>query len=293
MAFNYTPPLTKLDDADFARLQHRIPSINREAMAQTRERLEAIFAGILPVQMRDGRWQFTTCLTGTAFDLVGLEGFMLLMYDNPEGLHRLMAFLRDDHLAHAKWLEREGLLSPNNENDYIGSGSTGYTRRLPQKDYRDGMPIRLKDQWVLLESQETVGVGPDLFEEFVFPYHRDIAETFGSVYYGCCEPVHTRWNVLKKLPNLQRVSVSPWCDEDFMAAALGRDYVYSRKPNPTLISTPRFDEESIRDDLRKTVRAARDCRVEIIMKDVHTLSGEPARMARWVELAREVIARET
>ena len=32
-------------------------------------------------------------------DLVGLEGLMLLMYDDPDGLHRLMAFLRDDHLA--------------------------------------------------------------------------------------------------------------------------------------------------------------------------------------------------
>jgi hypothetical protein len=40
---------------------------------------------------------------------------------------RLMCFLRDDHLAYAGWLESEGLLCPNDENDYIGSGSMGYT----------------------------------------------------------------------------------------------------------------------------------------------------------------------
>jgi hypothetical protein len=134
-----------------------------------------------------------------------------------------------------------------------------------------------------------VGVGPDLFAEFVFPYQLAVAEKFGLCYYGCCEPVHTRWHVLKKLPNLRSVSVSPWCDEEFMADALGRDYVYSRKPNPAFISTEHFDDDLIREDIRKTVTAAKNCNVEIVMKDVHTLAGEPQRMTRWVALAREVI----
>ncbi len=74
-----------------------------------------------------------------------------------------------------------------------------------------------------------------------------------------------------------------------MAEALGRDYVYSRKPNPTLISTEHFDEDAIRNDLRKTLAIAKDCNVEIVMKDVHTLAGEPQRMGRWVQIVREVI----
>lgn len=72
-----------------------------------------------------------------------------------------------------------------------------------------------------------------------------------------------------------------------MAGELGRDTVYSRKPNPTLISTGRFDEDTIRADLRKTLTVAKDCRVEIIMKDVHTLNNDPTRLPRWVEIARE------
>ena len=74
-----------------------------------------------------------------------------------------------------------------------------------------------------------------------------------------------------------------------MAAALGRDRVFSRKPNPTLISTEIFDEAAIRADVRTTLQAARGCNLEIIMKDVHTLAGQPRRMARWVQLAREEI----
>ncbi len=47
----------------------------------------------------------------------------------------------------------------------------------------------------------------------------------------------------------------------------------------------------IRADLRETLAAAAGCRLEIIMKDVHTLSGAPERTARRVELAREEITR--
>ena len=142
---------------------------------------------------------------------------------------------------------------------------------------------------MLSESQETSEVGPDMFEEFVFQYQRPIIERFGLCYYGCCEAVHLKWSILKRLPNLARVSISPWCDQEYMAEALGRDYGFSRKPNPSLISTPYFNEDDIRNDIRTTVSVAKDCNLELIMKDVHTLCGEPERMARWVALAREVI----
>ena len=275
-------------DRDFEKLRPRTYSVDREVTMTSKAYHEAIFEDSLPVRIRGGFW-WTTGMTWSAIDLVGLENLMLYMMDNPDGLHRLMAFLRDEHIAYAKWLEKEQLLSLNNENDYIGSGSMGYSRDLPQSDWTPGTPIRLKDQWVLSESQETVGVGPALFEEFVFPYQLKVIELFGKCYYGCCEPVHNRLHVLKRYPNLARVSVSPWADEAFMARELGRDYVYSRKQNPTLIST-HFDEEAIRADLRNTLSGAGGCRLELIMKDVHTVNNEPERLARWVALARESIA---
>jgi hypothetical protein len=284
-ARRWDPPIRDLD-RDFGKLHPRSFAVDREATLAEKARMEAVFDGILPVRLR-GSFYWTMGLTWRAIDLIGIESLMLLMYDNPAGLRRLLAFLRDDHLALADYLEREGLYTLNNEGDGVGSGSIGYTRALPQPDWRPGMPLRTRDLWVLSESQETVGVGPDQFEEFVFPHQRDICRRFGRVYYGCCEPLHSRWHVVRKMPNLERVSVSPWADEEFMAAALGTRYVYSRKPNPALISTPRFDEDAIRADLRKTLSIARGCRVEIIMKDVHTLNEEPVRLARWVRLARE------
>jgi hypothetical protein len=287
-ARRWDPPIQDFD-RDFSKLKPRTFSVDRGLSLERVADLESALGDLLPVRMR-GSFYWTLGLTWPAIELVGLESLMLLMYDNPEGLHRLMAFLRDDHLAFVEWLEREGLLSLNNENDPIGSGSFGYTRDLPQTGWTPGERVRSRDLWVLSESQETVGVGPDLFEEFVFPYQLSIMERFGKTYYGCCEPVHGRWHVLKKIPNLARVSVSPWADQAFMADALGRQYVFSRKPNPTLVSTGVFDEEAIREDLRQTMRVARNCRLEVIMKDVHTLNNEPGRLARWVQIAREELS---
>lgn len=290
-ARRWDPPLKDLD-RDFDRLKKQTFSVDREGSLAAKARMEAIFQDVLRVEMRGGYW-WTLGMTIVAIDLVGLDNLMLLMYDNPDGLKRLMQFLCDDHLSYAKWLEKEGLFFLNNGNDYIGSGSRGFTRRLPAADWKPGLPVRTRDQWVLLESQETVGVGPDLFEEFIFPYQLRIAKEFGLCYYGCCEPVNSRIHILKRLPNLARISVSPWADEEVMARECGREIVYSRKPNPALISTAVFDEAAIRRDLAKTLRAARGCRVELVMKDVHTVNNEPARAARWVELARDEIRRNT
>ena len=272
------------------KLRPRSFAVDREAMLERQQVLSEVYDGILSVRPRHNPW-WTMGLTGIAIHFIGLEGLMVYMYEEPEGLHQLMAFLRDEQMALLDWMEREELLLLNNESDYCGSGSRGYTHRLPQADWTPGQPVRTRDMWTLLESQETVGVGPDLYAEFIFPYENSIAERFGSVYYGCCEPVHTRWEVLKHMAHLQRVSVSPWCDEAFMAEALGKDFVYSRKPNPTLISTEIFDEAAIRDDFRTTLTLtkAHGNTVEIIMKDVHTLNGDPTRLTRWVALGRAVV----
>ncbi len=282
-------PIKNLDQ-DLGKLKTQTFTVDHEGTLAAKARLEAIFKDILPVTMRGGYW-WTMGMTIVAIDLIGLDNLMLYMYDNPDGLHRLMKFLCDDHLTFARWLEKEGLLFLNNGNDYIGSGSRGFTRRLPQPDWKPGMPVRLKDLWVLLESQETVGVGPELFEEFIFPYQLRIAKEFGLCYYGCCEPVNNRIHILKKLPNLARISVSPWADEAAMAEACGKEIVFSRKPNPAMISTTVFDEAAIRKDIRHTLETARGCRVELVMKDVHTVNNEPARAARWVALARDEIRR--
>jgi hypothetical protein len=47
--------------------------------------------------------------------------------------------------------------------------------------------------------------------------------------------------ILKQLPNLRLVSVSPWTDREIAAAKFGDRYVYAWKANPALLCGPRVD----------------------------------------------------
>lgn len=286
-AFCYQPALKDLDDADFARLKHRTVTWDRDEEERIRQRLEAIFDGILPVRRRAVAWQLYMPLTSTALDIVGLDQFMVLMYDNPKGLHKLMAFLRDDMMAFNAFLEQNGIYDLNNEEDHIGTGSMGFTKALPAAGFNG--KVRSKDLWFCVESQESVGISPTQYGEFVFPYLKELAGLFGRTYYGCCEPVDPVLEYVRTLPGLSRVSVSPWANEEKMGQFCRESGVaYSRKPTPNIISGERFDESQERDCLAKTVDAAHGCRLEIIQRDVYVTNDQPERFVRLVELAREV-----
>ncbi|HOS44358.1 MAG TPA: hypothetical protein PK794_11740, partial [Armatimonadota bacterium] len=137
-SYVWEAPLRELPK-DLDKLHPRRYTCDPDATARLGEALEAVFDGVLPVENRGNYW-WTQGLTWSAIRLVGLEGFMMAMYDQPEGLHALMAFLRDDHLAVLDWFEAHGLLTPNNEDDYIGSGGRGHTDLLPRADWTPGTP---------------------------------------------------------------------------------------------------------------------------------------------------------
>jgi hypothetical protein len=253
-----------------------------------------VFSGLLRVRLR-AVWWWSLGMSRDLTRLVGLEKMLYLLYDNPGMVHRIMARLRDGYLAKLDWLEANGLLCLNNDHSYVGSGGIGYTRELP-RGLPTGAPhdsgVKTADMWCLTESQETLGISPDQFEEFVFQYQLPLQERFGLNCYGCCEPLDARWHVVKKTPRLRRVSISPWADQAKMAEFLQDKYVYSRKAPPSLLAVPRIDEEAVRVDIRATLEAARGCVLEIIMKDNHTLGGNPDNLVRWVRIAREEIERQ-
>lgn len=266
----------------------RVPkfTVDHQATEHYVDMLTDLFGDLWPVRLRGG-WQWSFGLTNRFIALRGLENMLLDMYEQPEHMHRLMAFLRDAYMEMLDDLESQDALSLNNEADYVGSGAFGWTTQLPADDFAGH--VRTKDVWMLSESQETVGVSPAMFEEFVFQYQFPIMQRFGLVCYGCCEPVHDRWHIISKASNLRRVSISPWCDRAKMAGYMGDRYVYSVKPNPTLLASPTFSEDAVRDDVRDVLQKARGCRIEFVMKDNHTIGNDPTRVTRWVRIVKEEI----
>jgi hypothetical protein len=279
-AYTWDSPLKSYDDLD----KLRFPEITVDYAATDRLLNEAsgIFGDILTVRL-NSRWWWSFGMTWTLAQIRGLEQMMLDMIDNPEGLHQLMAILRDGNNAKMDFLQDNGLLYLNNDGSYVGSGGFGWTHELPQSDF-DGK-VRTQDMWGFAESQETVAVSPDMFEEFIFPYQLPLLKRFGLNCYGCCEPVDTRWRIIKQIPNLRRISVSPWSSIPKMAEYLEDKYILSLKPNPSMLAMESFNENLVRESLRQSMDQAKGCCLEVVMKDNHTLRNEPERAVRWVEIA--------
>jgi len=285
-SYNWTPVMEDIE-RDFHKLREPEFSVDRDATHADLELAASLFGDLLPVRLR-GRAVWGTRQTQLAILFLGLEAFLTAPYDQPEGLHRLMKWLGDQHLRFLEWLESENLLTYHNEDDHIGSGGFAYSDELPDEPHPNA-PARLRDTWGFAESQETVGCSPEMFAEFVLPYMVPIMEKYGLNAFGCCEPLHDRLDALMaQVPRLRRVSISPWCDQRIAAEKLGKRVIFSRKPHPMLVSLS-FNEEAIRKDLAETLAIAGDCALEIIMKDLQTLQSEPWRLTRWLELAREEV----
>jgi hypothetical protein len=274
---------------DIAKLRRPEIVIDRAKTASLVAVAEETFQNLLPVRINT-RWVCCESTTAILAFWRGLQQIMLDMIDNPELFHRLMAFIRDAHIAMLDSLEQARVLTLNNNGTYVGRGGFGWTRQLPQPDFAGA--VRPCDLWGNGESQETVGVSPAMFAEFVFPYQMPVLERFGLNCYGCCEPLNRRWHLVRKIPRLRRVSVPPGTDLADMAEKLGSRFIFCMKPSPADVSAmDTFDEERIRAGLRAAFRTARDCRVEVILKDTITIRNDPTRPVRWVRIAREEAAR--
>jgi hypothetical protein len=281
-AFRWESPVTS--EADLENLHLPEIRIDYGATHRLAELAEEIFGDLLTVRIKT-LWWWSLGMTRTLVELRGLQQIMFDMIDNPDLVHRLMTILRDGTLAMLDFLEEGGLLSRNDDGTYVGSGGVGWSEELPQPDFDS--KVRCCDMWGFSESQETVGISPEMFAEFVFPYQLPILERFGLNCYGCCEPLDKRWHVVEQIPNLRRVSVSYWASWAEMAEMLGDGYILSLKPSPTDLAMDTFDEQLIRTKLREALQITRECRVEVIMKDNHTIRNDPTRVVRWVQIARE------
>jgi len=218
---------------------------------------------------------------------MGVEAAILALMDEPEYMHRLLARMTDGYLSMLDQLETQGLLcGPQSLIHCTGA----WTDELPAPGYDPARP-RTKDLWMFGLAQMLSTVSPAMFKEFEVDYTRRICARFGLVYYGCCDPLDGKMKEVRQLPNVRKVSMSPWVNEERGAEAISRDYVYSRKPNPALVAWDEFDADQVRKDLQTTRNICRrhGCPLEFILKDISTVRYRPERLTEWARVAMEVV----
>ena len=272
------------NEEDFHKLRPITLSVDREKWRKETELTSDLLGDILDVQP----WGIDSCRCGLSRVLVHLRGLEQLyfdMYDCPELLHKLMAFLRDQQLAEYAYYQQNKLLSPNTLSDCItGSGGLSVTSELSH-----AQPNRMQSMVAWGESQEFSSVGRQHFEEFILPYQLDVLQQFGLVDYGCCEPLDTRFDsIIQSIPNLRFVAVSPWCDRDLAAEKLGKNYVYVYKPNPSPICMASPDWDYAKKSIKETLKIAANSPTHIVMKDTSTFCNDPNRTTQWAKMAKEL-----
>lgn len=283
-AYKPIPPLTDLS-RDLSKLRFRKLKWDQAEFEQQKELAENTFGDILKVVTAPGYCFWTCGLTSTVINLMGMEEFLMGMYDQEENIHALMQFLTDDMEQYLDQLEKAGLLWYNNGPNLVGSGNCGLTYDLPSIE-NPVANITTKALWGLSESQETVGVSPEMFGEHIWPYQKKLLNRFGLGYYGCCEPIDKRLKYIKEASNIRAISVSPWADVENCANLVQNDYVLCHKVNPSNVCV-NFNEVEIRKELRHRLDVCRSLNNMFILKDTHTISNEPERFKRWIKIFRE------
>ena len=272
-------------DADLARIQ--TPQIMHDT-AETARRLEvahALFAGTLDI-FEQGFDPYLS-IWDPISTWMSVEGALFALVDRPEYMTELVRRMVNGYLAMLDQVEEQGLFCHHQSLIHC---TGAYTDELPAPGFDPAKP-RAKDIWMFGLAQMFSTVSPAMFEEFEIEPCMPIFSRFGLVYYGCCDPLDLKMAPVRKIPNVRKISMSPWVNEERGAAEIRGDFVYSRKPNPALLAWPEFNEAAVREHLQATVDvcARYGCPLELILKDISTVGYQPQRLWRWAEIAMDVV----
>jgi hypothetical protein len=283
-AWKFDPALKELDDIQKLIRPHH--GINEIKTAEKMKRLWEAVGDLIPVKSvrapyyRSFRGDLSTEITL----MRGMDQLMLDMIDNPEWLHRLLAFMRDAILEMYSAGDRAGDWRLSDHNNQ----AMPYSQELQDPGAHD-RPVACRELWGFMASQETTLVSPAMFDEFMLQYQIPILDRFGLTAYGCCEDLTRKIELLKRIRNLRRIAVTPVADVAKCAEQIGKDYVISWRPNPSIMVCNGWDEARIRRVIREGLTACRGLHVDITLKDVQTVEHQPERLKDWVRIVRETI----
>jgi len=264
----------------------KMPVITHDE-AETKRRMDFaswLFDGIMP-QRKEGYDPYLSVWDPISM-WMGVEGALYGLVDNPLMMHAMASRIADGYLLMLDQLEEQGLLCHSQALIHCTGAFTG---DLPAPGFNPEKP-RTRDIWMFGLAQMFSTVSPAMFDEFEISYSMPIFERFGLVYYGCCDPMDGKMKEARKIPNLRKISMSPWANKERGAGEIGRDYVFSNKPNPAYLAFETFNGDMVRKDLKETMEICRrfGCPLEFILKDISTVHYEPLRLGKWADIAMAV-----
>jgi hypothetical protein len=273
------------DFSDLEKIRMPVVTHNVQATEFSYAAMCKLYGDILPVR-KVGQ----THIWFTPWDYLirwwGIEEAMLDMYERPDLVHAAVERMVDAWMIELDQFVAQNLLALDANNTRIGSGGYGYTADLPGADY-DRQYVKPHNMWGCSNAQIFSEVSPQFHWDFALEHDIRWLSRWGRNYYGCCEPLDGKADLLHRIPNLRKVSVTPWCKTERAVEAIGPHWVMSRKPSPAVFADDHWNPDRARHDLRDFLEKSRGCHVELIMKDISTVRRQPQRLWEWAQLARE------
>jgi hypothetical protein len=278
---HFNPQIVNPEDID----KIEMPEIvhHTEQTEENFECMKRIFEGIIPVRKEGITWMWYTPWD----ELIrwwGVEQAMMDMVLRPEMVHAAVERMTDNYIHRIEQYEKLGLLTLDNTNHRVGSGGYAYTSELPSGS-PDWPAATTKQLWGCSNAQIFSEVSPDMHWEFAVKHDIRWLEKWGMNYYGCCEPLDKKLSVLRNIPNLRKISMSPWIDVDNAAKEMGTDFVFSYKFNPAFMAESEWDPQRVEKELDTILEKTKGCHVEVILKDISTVRYDPKRLWEYDKIA--------
>ncbi|RLD72811.1 MAG: hypothetical protein DRJ29_03520 [Bacteroidetes bacterium] len=250
--------------------------------------MQDLFGDILPVKK-----QGQTHIWFTPWDYLirwwGIQEAMMDLILRPDMVHAFYEKMVQAWMVELDQFEKQNLLSLDCNNTRIGSGGYGHTEALPGKPFEPDW-VKPYNMWGCSNAQIFSEVSPEMHWEFAIEHDLKWLERWNLNYYGCCEPIAGKGHLLKKIPNLRKVSFSPWNNTRLGIEELGDDYVISRKPSPAIFASRTFDPDQARREIREFLdQTGGNCHIELIMKDISTVMYEPQRLWEWEKICMKEV----
>ena len=272
---------------DIAKIREPEIVLDAERTAQYMELLQEAFDGVIDVRQVGSRGLWFTPLDYLV-RVLGVEETYVNLIEEPEFIEAVVKRYVDCCMVRMRKYRELGVWASNNAPCRVGSGGYGLVSCLaPGESAPTGCDT--KQMWGCGNAQIFSDVSPDMHWQFSLQYEMEWLKQFGVTYYGCCEPLWNKMDILDRIPNLRKVSMSPWNRLSAAAERCRGKYVMSCKPSPAIFAVGAFDEDNAREDVRRILRETAGCSIEIVMKDISTVDYKPQKLWRWAELAREAV----
>ena len=274
------------DLEDLEKIKMPVITHNEAATQRRYQVMNDIFSDIIPIK-KAGQ----SHIWFTPWDYLirwwGVQEAMMDLILRPDMVHAFYEKMVQAWMIELDQFENQNLLALDCNNTRIGSGGYGYTNELPGDPF-DPQAVKPHNMWGCSNAQIFSDVSPDMHWEFAIEHDLKWLDRWKLTYYGCCEPLAGKGHILKRIPNLRKVSCSPWNDTKKAIEELGDEYVISRKPSPAIFIGKTFDEAQARREIREFLEQADGkCHIELIMKDISTVQYQPQNLWKWEKICME------